>query len=68
MDTLSSHGLKKDRIAGMSFDGAMSMRSDHVGVQARIKEDSPHAVYIWCFNHVLNLCICDTTESIPEVI
>ena len=32
MDTLSSHGLKKDRIAGISFDGAISMRSNHVGV------------------------------------
>lgn len=32
MDTLSSHGLKKDRIAGISFNGAVSMRSDHVGV------------------------------------
>jgi len=27
MDTLSSHGLKKDHITGISFDGAISMRN-----------------------------------------
>jgi len=47
MDTLLSHGLRKDLFAVMSFDSALSMRSDHVGVHARFKEDSPNAVFVY---------------------
>ena len=40
----------------MSLDGAAYMRSEYVGESA----------YVWCCSHVLNVCMCDGTESIRE--
>lgn len=38
------------------------------GVQARLKEKVPHAVYIHCYAHRLNLVLLDTLKSIPKII
>jgi len=32
-----------------SFDGTMSMISDDVGIQARLREINEDLVYIWCY-------------------
>ena len=44
------------------YDGA-SVMSGHVsGVQTRIRQVNPNAVYIHCRPHVLNLCIVHASK------
>ena len=50
-------GLPIENIRGQGYDGAASMSSKKVGVQARIKEDAPNAVFVHCNGHCLNLVI-----------
>ena len=43
--------LPLEHLRGQSYDGASSMSSERVGLQARIKLKSPLAVYIHCSSH-----------------
>ena len=43
-------------------DGASVMSSDKEGVQAKIKEVSPMALYTHCYSHCLNLFIAASCE------
>ncbi|XP_022171262.1 zinc finger MYM-type protein 1-like, partial [Myzus persicae] len=61
----SEHSIKFNNIIGESFDGAANMRGEYSGLQSKIKnQENPKAIYIWCYSHVLNLCICDTCKSL----
>ena len=51
---------------GQAYDGASAMSADISGVQARILELSPLALYTHCRSYVLNLSIA-TTCKVPEV-
>ena len=57
IEFLNSVGLPLGNIRGQGFDGASSISSENVGLQARIKEISPLATYSHCSNHQLNLVI-----------
>jgi len=39
------------------------MRGNYNGLQSLIKEINPHAVYVWCWAHQLNLVITDVVSS-----
>lgn len=60
-------GLSLSKAAGCSFDGSSNMRSDIVGVQARIQEDNPYCIYTWCLSHRFNLVLKTATGSSPEI-
>lgn len=61
----SEHSIKFNNIIAESFDGASNMRGEYSGLQSKIKnQENPKAIYIWCYSHVLNLCICDTCKSL----
>ena len=49
--------LNPDSIRGQAYDGAAVMSSELAGVQAKIKEVSPLALYIHCYSHCLNLSV-----------
>ena len=36
------------------------------GIQQRIKQVVPQAVYVHCYAHCLNLVLVDTTKIVPE--
>lgn len=55
---LTNLGLDLTNIRGQGYDGASSMSSNRVGVQAIIREHSPLAFYTHCCGHCLNLVIC----------
>ncbi|XP_022180454.1 zinc finger MYM-type protein 1-like [Myzus persicae] len=58
MDTLN--------IVAQSYDGA-SVMSGHIGgVQAKIKEDYPYAIYTHCMAHRLNLVVVDLCKEIKN--
>lgn len=50
-----SISLDPTKICGQAYDGVMS--SEKAGVQAKIKEISPRALYTHCYSHCLNLSI-----------
>uniref|UniRef100_H2ZTC6 DUF4371 domain-containing protein n=1 Tax=Latimeria chalumnae TaxID=7897 RepID=H2ZTC6_LATCH len=64
--SLESSGIPLKNIMGHSFDGAANMRSSSIGLKAFIKEAVPNGVYVWCYAHVLNLCIADTVSIVSE--
>ncbi|XP_014671927.1 PREDICTED: 52 kDa repressor of the inhibitor of the protein kinase-like [Priapulus caudatus] len=57
VDCLFRRGIDIRKARGQSYDGASCMSSARVGVQGRIKELAPRAVYTHCNCHVLNLSI-----------
>ena len=52
---LSQLGLNLEHTRGQGYDGASNMSGKYRGVQARVKELYPLAMYTHCCNHVLNL-------------
>ena len=48
------------------YDGASVISGNCSGVQARIREVEPQAIYIHCNAHSLNLCLVDSTKAICE--
>ena len=49
------------------YDGASVMRGNVRGVQALIREKVPHAAYIHCHAHRLNLVLVSSITEIPEM-
>ena len=49
--------LNPGKLCGQAYDGASVMSSEISGVQAKMKEISPRAVYTHCYSHCLNLSI-----------
>ena len=58
--------LDTKTICGQAYDGASIMSSSKAGVQAKIKEVSPRALYTHCYAHCLNHSIA-TCSNIQEV-
>ena len=61
-NVLQSKGLQVENIRGQGYDGASNMSSSLSGVQGRIKQVSPSAVYVHCNSHVLNLVIARSCD------
>ncbi len=64
LDTLSKYGLDHQKIVSQRYDGASVMSGRYSGVQQRIKEIVPHAIYIHCYSHTLNLVLVDAVKSV----
>lgn len=60
---LKNLGLDITNIRGQGYDGAANMSSDTVGVQRRIRNRSPNAVYVHCCSHTLNLVISHSSAQ-----
>lgn len=67
MKILLDNGLSLDDCVGQCYDGASVMKGVQGGVQAKLKERIPHAVYIHCYAHRLNLVLVRTITDIPEL-
>jgi hypothetical protein len=57
----------KDKLIGQSYDGAAVMSGEHRGVQAKIREVCPMAVFVPCYAHILNLVLSRSLENISEL-
>lgn len=66
VDTLKKHQLDLTCIISQGYDGASVMSGHCSGVQARFKEFAPHAIYIHCHAHVLNLVLVDSVKAVPD--
>ena len=63
---LNDHGIPLAGMRGQGYDGAANMSSDRVGVQKRIRDLAPHATYVHCHCHSLNLVITKSC-ALPEI-
>lgn len=62
---LRNSNLSDIPIIAQSYDGASVMSGKHQGVQAKIKEFHPQAVYIHCLAHRMNLVVVDSCSNVP---
>ncbi|XP_060870096.1 zinc finger MYM-type protein 1-like [Metopolophium dirhodum] len=58
----------KKNLIGQSYDGAANMRGEYNSLQAKVKSENPHAVYIWCWAHRLNLVVEQGVASCLEAV
>ncbi|WZZ83715.1 zinc finger MYM-type protein 1 isoform X1 [Brassica napus] len=62
-DVLADLGLSIDDIRGQGYDNGSNMKGKHKGVQKRLLEINPRAVYTPCGCHSLNLALSDIACS-----
>ena len=65
VDVFQRLNLSLEKIQGFCFDGASNMSGMLKGVQARLKENCPHGVFVHCANHSLDLCLQEVGREIP---
>ena len=66
LEFLKQNDIPVGNIRGQGYDGASNMAPQRVGVQARIRQEAPLAVYVHCSGHCLNLVISKSC-SLPQV-
>ena len=54
------------KLVAQTYDGAAVMASDLNGVQAKIKERVPEAMFTHCYAHKLNLVLSHSAKCMPE--
>ena len=52
-----------DHVVGQSYNGASVMKGKYNGVKTRVQQVAPWCLFIWTFDHVLNLVIIDACYS-----
>jgi len=67
MNVLREMNIPIEKCYGQGYDGASVMSGVYSGVQTRIKRIQPHAEYVHCTSHNLNLIINDCVSGCPEV-
>lgn len=67
IEIAESKGLSFDQCRGQGYDGASTMSGAYGGVQKFIQETQPHAVYVHCAAHNLNLVVNDAVSGVREV-
>ncbi|XP_075473377.1 uncharacterized protein LOC142504388 [Primulina tabacum] len=69
VENTSALTLKKEicNLRGQGYDGASNMRGEWNGFQALFLKDSPHAYYIHCFAHRLQLALVAVSKEVHDV-
>ncbi|XP_072147524.1 uncharacterized protein [Setaria viridis] len=63
LDTmLRRYGLSISKIKGQGYDGASNMRGQFHGLQRRVLNENPYALYIHCFAHQLQLVVVSVAK------
>ena len=50
-------------VIGMGFDGAATFSGKKIGVQARLKQHAPHALFVCCHCHMLQLACVQSANK-----
>ena len=59
--------MNLQKIRGQCYDSAANMKGHKTGVQTRIRELEPRALFVHCFGHSLNLVAQDGMQNINVV-
>ena len=65
LDVLNNHQIDPSKMVCQCYDGASVMSGHCSGVQSRVKQFAPRALYIRCYAHCLNLILVDCAKSVP---
>lgn len=64
MQVLTSCKIDIKNCTGSSTDGAANMQGQYRGFSAWLSTQSPDQIHVWCYAHVLNLVLADTTKVV----
>ena len=64
-DVLIRCNLSFGDLHGQGYDGASAMAGNISGVAKRVKAFAPHAHFVHCLAHCLNLAMSDAGKSVP---
>ena len=67
VDCLKLKNLQVKKIVGMGFDGANAFSGNRTGVQARVKKLAPHALFVHCHCHILQLACVQAANETPGI-
>ena len=62
-EILKESSLSLDDAVGQSYDGASVMTGKYKGVKTLVQQANPQCLFIWTFDHVLNLVIMEACGS-----
>jgi hypothetical protein len=68
IDAMESIDLNIDDIRGQGYDNGSNMKGKNQGVQKRLIDINPRALYMPCACHSLNLTLCDMAKSCGKAI
>ncbi|KAL4096735.1 hypothetical protein QTP88_021629 [Uroleucon formosanum] len=60
---LADNGLDVMKCIGNATDEAANMQGQFNGFSAWLEKSTPNQVHVWCYSHILNLVIIDSTKS-----
>ena len=63
VECLKEKKLQISKIVGMGFDGVSTFSGKRTGVHTRIKKRAPHALFVHCHCHMLQLACVQTANS-----
>ena len=66
-NTLLKLNLRLEDTVSQTYDGAANFSGHIKGCATKFQNTVPHAEYYHCSNHDLNLALCHTCHSIPEI-
>ncbi|KAI6655638.1 Zinc finger MYM-type protein 1-like [Oopsacas minuta] len=62
-EALVSLNLPFGNFRGQGYDGAANMSGCEHGLQAKVREENPRALWMYCFGHDLNLVVQDSMKD-----
>ena len=65
-NSIQQKGLDIKYYRGQGHDGAAVMSEKYSGLHKKIQDVAPHAYYMHCASHNLNLVLKDTMEAVNE--
>ncbi|XP_065654472.1 uncharacterized protein LOC136081114 [Hydra vulgaris] len=68
IDVFTRCTIPMNKLVGYAFDGASNMSGHLSGVRAHLGETYPHAVYVHCANHSLDLVLQEVCFEVKMVI
>uniref|UniRef100_A0A7N1A7G4 HAT C-terminal dimerisation domain-containing protein n=1 Tax=Kalanchoe fedtschenkoi TaxID=63787 RepID=A0A7N1A7G4_KALFE len=68
LNTLKLLNLNINDVRGQGYDNGSNMKEKHQGVQKRLLEVNPRALYMPCACHSLNLTLCDMAQSCVKAV
>ncbi|KAK9528097.1 hypothetical protein VZT92_014590 [Zoarces viviparus] len=66
-DVLETMDLDVKRCIGNSTDRASNMQGQYKGFSALHSEKCPTQIHVWCYSHILNLVLSDTTQCVLAI-
>lgn len=64
---LDHYKLSIHRLRGQGYDGASNMRGEFNGLQRKILDENPYALYVHCFAHRLQLVVVSVASCCSSI-